>query len=255
MVRDTSLIFLRSLQQAGRRPIVAAGFPALIPVLVLVLVSQLYGGLTRVPGFPAGSYAAWIAPGAFLMPAMFGAGYSPAGLVRDYESGYLDRLRLLPIHPLALLLGRLSFDVVRILVAGLAVLMVSLMLGAELVTGPVGLAAMLLLLALWTLGYVGMYYVVGLTTRSAETLMALIPLFLPVGLLSTVFVPEALMPAWIRAVVRVNPLTYVSEGVRMLMTGPFTWTGMALAVVAAGGLVVVNLALALRAFRGLVRQD
>jgi hypothetical protein len=53
------------------------------------------------------------------------------------------------------------------------------------------------LLAGWTLGYAGLHYVVGLRARSREALTALVPLFLPISLLSTAYVPAGLLPGWV----------------------------------------------------------
>jgi ABC-2 type transport system permease protein len=71
---------------------------------VVVLGRPLAGVDQRpdLPGFPAGSYLGWMTPAVVLMAAMFGAGHSALGLVRDLQTGFLDRLRLLPIRPAAL---------------------------------------------------------------------------------------------------------------------------------------------------------
>ena len=252
---DTKLVFARAMRQGKRQPQMAFVFPVVFPLFMIVLMSQLYRDITKVPGFLAESYVSWIAPGVFLMAAMFGAGASANALVSDLRSGYLDRLRLLPVHPAALLLGRLLFDTMRVSIAGVVVLVASVVLGAEVGSGWAAVPGMLLLLALWTLAYGGMFYLVALKTRSAEKLAALVPLFMPIAFLSTVFVPREQMPGWIAAVSRVNPYSYVVDGVRGFMTAGFSWRvfGAALlACVVAIGLTQVKAA---RLFAGLVRAD
>lgn len=253
--REAALAFRRSARHGLRRPIVAVGFPALIPALLVVLVSQLYRDLARAPGFPTASYVAWFGPAVFLMPAMFGAGFSASTLVGDYQTGFLDRLRLLSAHPVAQILGRLAFDVVRVAAAGLVVLAVAVTLGVRVTGGVAGLGGMVLLLTLWTVGYCGLYYVVALASRSPETLLALIPLFLPVSLLSTAFVPATLMPDWIRVVARANPFSYLCDGVRLFTTGPFSWGPFAVAVAAATALAAITLGLSAHMFRQVLTED
>ncbi len=252
-IRDGALIYRRSLAQSLRAPVFAFLFPSAFPVLVLLLMSELYRDLANVPGFPAVSVAAWMTPGVFLMAAMFGAGYSATGLITDLQSGYLDRLRLLPISPAAILLGRLAFDVSRVAVAGLVVLAVGVLLGAEMTL--TGLPVVLALLALWTLAYGGLFYAVGLRTRSPESLGALIPLFMPVTMLSTAFVPDALVPGWISTLSAVNPYTYLVEGVRMFTTGSFSFGELGLAVAAATAAMLVTQLAAMRSFASLVAGD
>jgi ABC-2 type transport system permease protein len=255
LARDTKQVFVRSLRQAKRSPIVAFIFPVLFPMFMLTIMSQLYGDITRVLGFPTGSYTAWMAPSVFLMSAMFGAGYSATGLVMDIQSGYLDRLRLLPVHPASLMLGRLLFDVLRVSLGGVVVPAASVAMGARLSGGLAGIPAMLLLLALWTLAYGGMFYLVGLRSKNPRVQAVLVPMFLPISMLSTAFVPREFMPAWISAASSFNPYTYVVEGVRMFMTGSVTWVGFGFALAAALSVVFVSHFLAGRSFAALVRGD
>lgn len=254
-IRQTTLVFQRSLRHSRRNPTFAFVFPWLVPLLLLWLFSQMFQSIAQVPGFPAGNYVSWVAPGVFLMTAMFGAQYSAQAFVSDVESGYLDRLRLLPVHPGALMFGRLLFDVARVAVGGGLVLLVSIALGAHWHGGPLAALALLALLALWTLTYGGVFYLVGLRARSAEAIQGLIPLFMPVAMLSNAFVPRGLLPRWIQWATRANPYSYVLDGVRMFATRDFAVEGFALAV----GVMLVVLALvytgAARAFASLVRAD
>jgi ABC-2 type transport system permease protein len=219
--RQVFLVLGRSFRRAKRDPAMAFVFPIAFPVMMIVLFSQIYEKVGALPDFPADSYIDWIAPAVVLMAAMFGAGHSALGLIEDAQSGYLDRLRLLPVRPAALMLGRLLFDVIRVSVAGLLVLGVAILMGADFHGGLFGAATIVLLLALWTLGYAGMYYVVGLKTRKAEALTGLVPMFLPISLLSTAYIPRDLAPTWVERVASFNPYSYVVDGIRMFTSSHF----------------------------------
>jgi ABC-type multidrug transport system permease subunit len=41
-----------------------------------------------------------------------------------------------------------------------------------------------------------------------------VPLFLPISLLSTAYVPAELLPGWVRAAAAVNPYRHVVDAVR-----------------------------------------
>ena len=248
-------IFRRSLAQAKRGPVFAFGFPVAFPLLMIGLFSQIYGRITNVPGFPATSYLAFMAPSVFLMAAMFGSGYSATGLVTDIQTGYLDRLRLLPMSPAAIMLGRLLFDVVRVLMAGTVVLVASIGLGADFDGGPLGLIGMLAILALWTLGYTGLFYLVGLRSRSHQKLAVLIPLFLPISLLSTAYVPADMAPSWVQKASAVNPYTHVVDAVREFMAGTATPQTVITATIAGLAFVGLTQLGAARFFAQLVQPD
>lgn len=254
-VLGVGLTFRRSLAQARRAPVFAFVFPVAFPLLIIGLFSQLYTRVADVPGFPAGSYIEWMAPSVFLMAAMFGAGHSATGLVTDMDTGYLDRLRLLPIPPGALLAGRLLFDVARVMVAGTLVLGSSVLLGASYRGGVLAFIGMLVVLALWTLGYTGLFYAVGLRSRSAQKLAVLIPMFLPISMLSTAYVPRELAPDWIRAVSWGNPYTHAVNGVRDLMAGTADAASLAAAVAAGLAMVALTEVGAVRAFARLTSTD
>jgi ABC-2 type transport system permease protein len=255
LARQTRLVFGRSLRAGLREPALAFVFPLAFPLLIIGLFSQIYRRVADLPGFPAGSYLAWMAPAVVLMAAMFGAGHSAMGLVRDLQTGFLDRLRLLPVRPAALLLGRLGFDMARVTVAGLGVLAVAVVLGAPLRAGPLGVLVIAILLAGWSLGYAGLYYVVGLKARSPEALTALVPLFLPISLLSTAYVPAELLPGWVRGAAAVNPYSHVVDAVRAAMTGTLYAGQLATAVIAVSAAVALTQLAAARRFAGLVHRD
>jgi ABC-2 type transport system permease protein len=255
LARQTRLVFGRSLRAGLREPALAFVFPIAFPLLIIGLFSQVYARVADLPGFPAGSYLGWMAPAVVLMAAMFGAGHSALGLVRDLQTGFLDRLRLLPVRPAALLLGRLGFDTARVAVAGLAVLAVAVALGAPMRGGPLGIVAIAALLAGWTLGYAGLYYVVGLRARSPEALTALVPLFLPISLLSTTYVPAGLLPGWVRTAAAVNPYSHVVDAVRAAMAGTLDGGRLAAGLAAVTAAVVLTQVAAARRFAGLVHHD
>jgi len=255
LARQTRLVFGRSLRAGLREPALAFVFPLAFPLLIIGLFSQVYSGVAELPGFPAGSYLAWMAPAVVLMAAMFGAGHSALGLVRDLQTGFLDRLRLLPIRPAALMLGRLGFDMARVTAAGLGVLAVAVALGAPLRGGPPAILTIAALLAGWTLGYAGLYYVVGLRARSPEALTALVPLFLPISLLSTAYIPADLLPGWVRAAAAVNPYSHVVDTVRAAMAGTLDAGQLTAGLAAVAGAVAITQIAAARRFAGLVHND
>ncbi len=254
-VRDSWVLFRRSFREGLRSPAWAFLFPTLFPLFMITLTSQSFREIVRLPGFPLSPYAAYEAPAILLLAAMMGAGYSATGLALDAQTGFLDRLRLLPVHPAAILAGRLLFDVVRVLPAGLVVLVVSLALDARLDYALPGAAVLLGLLGLWSLAYNGIFYLVALQTKNAQAPLALVPLFMPLMFVSPAFLPLSLQPEWIQTISAWNPYSYVIEGARAFMTGGLTWVPVRNALLATAVILVsTQLATAL-SFRALVRGD
>lgn len=229
--------------------------PTIVPLVMIGLTSQIFSDVARLPGFPTAKYVTWEAPGMIMLTAMMGAGYSATALVVDLRNGFLDRLRVLPVHPASIVLGRLLFDVLRVLPAGAVVLSVNIALGGQFRGGIVGAAAILGLLALWALAYSGIFYAVGLRTRNPQAPFALLPIFVPLMFLATVFASNAMMPGWVQAIAAWNPFTYVINGARVFISDPFSWTAIAKAVGTCVGLFAVTWYVAGKCFTAVLRGD
>ena len=57
-----------------------------------------------------------------------------------------------------------------------------------------------------------------LLTKNEQATGTLALLFFPIAFLSTAFVPEAMMPDWLQTLNVINPISYVIEALRSLMT-------------------------------------
>lgn len=254
--RDVGLLLARSMREGVRNPVFAFVFPAVFPLFIIVLTSQTFREVVNLPGFPSiRPYAAYEAPAVLLLTAMMGAGYAATGLVVDSQTGFLDRLRMLPVHPAAIFLGRLLFDGIRVIPGFFAVLGASLALDARLDTGVWGAAALLGLVVYWSLAYNGLFFVVALRTGNAQAPLAVVPLFMPLMFMSTAFVPKPALPGWLQGVSDWNPYTYLIEAARGFMTGTPSWGPVGKALLAATIILVLTQAATVTSFRALVRGD
>jgi ABC-2 type transport system permease protein len=254
LARDTLLLLRRGLTVSLRAPVSAFIFPVAFPLLTMIFVSQLTARITSLPIFPYHPYIAYLAPGTLLLVPMIGAGYAATGLVVDANSGFLDRIRLLPTRTAAILLAKLAFEAIRVLPAGIIMLAVSVALGADADHGLVTVFGVLGLIVVWSMAYSGLFYFVGLRTLSAQAPIALLPLALPVLFSSTALVPPALMPGWLSTVANWNPYSYLVGGARTLMIGtPVDLAAIGKAVAVAAAILVITQLLVLSAFRRLAR--
>ncbi len=242
------LLLVRNLREGVRNPILAYALPVVIPLAMLILVAKTLSRVTDLPGFPTDNFAEWMTPAVIMLTAMTGVGYAATSLVLDIQSGFVDRLRLLDASPAWLLLSRLLFDVARVLPAGVALLGVGVLLGTEVNEGLVGIAGLFALLTLWAAAYGGLYFVIALATRNAQSPLALAPLFLPLQFLSTQFVPRSLLPRWVQVASAWNPFTYMIDAARALITGPLTLAPVARAVGVALAMLMITQLLCRLAF-------
>lgn len=243
------LLLVRNLREGARNPVLAYLLPVVIPLGLLILVATTLKRVTDLPGFPNKNYAEWMMPGIVMMAGMTGVGYSATSLMLDLQTGFLDRLRLLEARPLALLVSRALFDIVRVVPAGIALLLIGFAFHSHVEQGPLGVLGLLALLVLWAAAYGGLYFVIALFTGNPQAPLALAPLFMPLSFLSSLYIPTSLLPGWVRATAVWNPFKYMVDAGRALTTGPYSGEAILKAVAVASAMLVVTMGASLWAFR------
>lgn len=215
----------------------------LFPLIQLFVFSQLFKDIVSLPGFGnsgGGSYLSYLAPGQIAFTVFFAVAWSGGNLIYDYHNGYLDKLRATPINRFSILAGELVPLFLECVFMGGAILVLSLLLGATLATGLVGALGILLIGGAFGVAWAGTSFLPALITKNDQATGTLSMLFMPIAFMSTAFVPTALMPDWLQAVNAVNPISYVIEAMRALMTTGFDGGAIGRALVA---VVIVGLAL------------
>jgi ABC-2 type transport system permease protein len=245
ILRDTALIFTRSLMLTLRNPVwIFIGI--MQPVLYLALYAPLLGSLPLGQGLPAGGAFNIFVPGLLVQLAMFST-FSGFGLIAELRAGVVERMRVTPISRVAMLLGRALRDVAILVVQSLLIIVIALPFG--LTIAPGGILVSLVLLALLGLIMTTFSYTVALAVKSEDVLAPTINMvFLPVLLLSGILLPMTLAPTWLQWLAAFNPFSHAVNAMRALFAGevinPTVAFGVGLMVVLCG----ISLYFAGRAF-------
>src|SRR5215207_4580750 len=162
-------------------------------------------------------------------------------LVTDIQVGYFDRLLMTPIRRVALLFG--------LMVAALV-----FAYGVRFETGIGGVLAFILLSGAWGVVFTGFPYAIALKTGNPGAVASSFILFFPFAFLTTSFLPKEALSGWLSAVASVNPVTYLLEGLRALVTDGWVAADLGAAVLAVAGVGVVSMGLALATLRGRVKR-
>jgi ABC-2 type transport system permease protein len=182
-------------------------------------------------------------------------GISRAGaLVTDIQSGYFDRLLLTPIRRPMLLLGLMAADILSIILLTIPVLLLGLVLGVSFVTGFLGMIVFIAYGALWGLAFAGFPYAIALKTGNPAAVNSSFILFFPFAFLTTSFLPQDALTGWLATIATYNPVTYVLEGLRSLITEGWDWSALAAGAGASLALMIISFGLASVAMKGRVRR-
>jgi ABC-2 type transport system permease protein len=248
-LRDVLSLGGRALRSIPRDP--EALIPALIvPVFFFIVnVGALQDLTEQMPGI---DYKAFQLPVAILFAV---TGLSRANiLVLDIQGGYFDRLALTPVNRLAMLLGFMVADIVMVIGVSIPVIALGLIVGVQFETGVLGILAFLGIGGVWAIAYNGFPYAIALKTGNPAAVNSSFLLFFPVMFLTTVFVPQEALAGWMAQVVRFNPVTYLLDGMRSLITVGWDPGDILAALAGISVIALVSVPLALLALLGRVRR-
>jgi len=220
LLRDTWLIFTRSLQVTLRNPVWVI-FGLFQPLCFFLLFAPLLEKLVGSPGFGSTSALTVFTPGLLILTALYGAAYVGMGLVDDIRSGVIERFQVTPIHRVALLLGRSLRDVFIIVVQSILIIIFAWLFGLKASLLGIIISFGLVVLVGFSLSVVS--YSLAMILKSEDGLAATLNFFLlPVQLLAGVMLPLTLAPEWLQWIAFFNPLSHAVMAARALFVGSYT---------------------------------
>ncbi len=250
VLHDLIAIAGRALRAVPRDP--AAVMPPIFIALFFFIVN--IATLKKLTGHhPGFSYTAFEMATAILL-GVTGVSRAPA-LVLDVQTHYLDRLLLTPVRRTAILVGHMAADVAVAAILTAPILILGVALGVRFHDGVLGVAAFVLLAALWSLAFAGFGYAIALKTGNPAAVNSMFLLFFPFLFLTSSYVPRSQLAGWLNTVAGYNPVTYLLGGLRSLVLGN-TWQwgqlGQSLAAIAIVG--VISMTMCFAALRGRVKR-
>ncbi|MBH5336398.1 ABC transporter permease [Streptomyces pactum] len=224
------------------------------PVVFVLLFVYVFGSAMVVAD--GADYKDFALPGMFAMTMANGFMSTAVVVAVVRDRGVMDRYRSMPMAPSAVVSGRGVADVLGACLDLAVLAVIALAVGWRPDGGPVrALAAFgLLILLRSALTWVGVY--LGLLVPNQEAAGNLFAVALPFGMISSVFTPPEMMPGWLGAIARWNPVSATADAVRELFGAPAAagggWAGehaLLMAVVWPLVITAVFLPLAVRRFQ------
>jgi ABC-2 type transport system permease protein len=245
LVRDTLLIFGQQMRLAVRNP--AALIVGLVqPILYLAFFGPLLNKLNG-PGFPADNTWRFYVPGLMVQLGLFGAAFVGFAIITDWRTGVIERMRVTPVTRTALLLGRVLRDAVVLVLQAVLLTLAGVGFGFRAPIGGVLIALGFVVLLALSLSSAS--YAIALVTRNEQALAPLLnTVIVPLMLVSGIFLPMSLAPAWLDGVSRATPFRYVIDAMRGAVAGQYATSTMLEGVLVAVGLAAVCMTLASRSF-------
>ncbi|MCS3842903.1 ABC transporter permease [Microbacterium sp. AK031] len=245
LARDSWNVLTRELKPVVRDPF-SLIFSLLQPLVFLGLFAPLLIGGS---GEPAGETLRWFVPGVLVMLVLFGTGATGSNLQYEISTGSHERTLVAPLARPSLLIGRALKEVAPIVIQALIIVLIAWPFGF--VINPLGLVVGLALLAVFGVGLGALSYSLALASKNREWLFWGVQqtLIFPLLILSGMLLPLDDGPAWMRAVASVNPVNWVVQAERALLSGDFANVTVAWGWISALAVAIVGLVVGVRAMR------
>ena len=226
-----------------------------LPLMLLAVIASGTSAAQGLPQFPdVRSYLTFVVPGTIIQGALLAGLTSGTALAADIEGGFFDRLLAAPVHRTSLVLGRLCGTLGLALLQSAFFLLVALAFGARYPGGVGAALATMGLAAITAVAIGGLATTIAIRTGSLSLMQSVFPFVFVLLFTAPAFFARDLLTPVLRDISAYNPLTYVVEAVRGLLSDSAAlgdaWTGL----LAASGLAVFAVALATLALKDRLRR-
>jgi len=217
-IQETNAQFRRWMIHLRREPFSLA-FNLLNPIILLIFMGGAFQGLAR--NSVGEDYRSYLLPGILALTAFGNSMGGGIPLLFDRENGFLLRLMSAPISRSSILVSRFLAVNLSTILQCLLILVLGILFGVRIATGIGGVAALLGTGLLLGFGITAISLMLAFVLHNHGDFFAIMGItVLPLTFLSSAFVPLETLPAWMRLLARINPMTYAIDAMRsLILTG------------------------------------
>ncbi len=185
------------------------------PVMFVMLFAFVFGGAIATDA-PSG-YKEWLLAGIMAQTIAFSSFIVAVGLTADIDKGIVDRMRSLPIHSAAVLVGRSLSSLIHSSIGIVVMSLTGLVIGWRIRGTVLEAVAAYGLLLLWGFAMIWLGILVGSAMRSVEAVQGVMfTTIFPLTFLSNAFAPTEPMGPVLRTIAEWNPISALVQAVREL---------------------------------------
>ncbi|MFK0295300.1 ABC transporter permease [Streptomyces sp. NPDC090442] len=192
---------------------------AVQPALWLVVFGETF---TRIKAIPTGGtpYIDYLAPGIIAQSAMFIAIFYGIMIIWERDAGILTKLLVTPTPRSALIAGKAFAAGVKALLQAVVVIVIAALLGVAMTWNPLRLLGVAVAVILGSAFFSCLSMTIAGIVLTRDRLMGIgQAITMPLFFASNALYPVAVMPGWLQAISKVNPLSYQVEALRGLLLG------------------------------------
>ena len=220
------------------------GRVAVISMLVMPAAWLVFVGLALPVSF-TDNYIDFITPGILVMTILASSLNGGTLLMFDKILGFLNKFLALPAPRESILLGKIVFITIRGVIQATVILIIALLIGATL-RSPAQYLLTYIILILFGILFSALATTLALYAGDHDSYAAINTMIsMPLFFTSSALMPYDVMPAWLRILATLNPLSYAIDAVRAVNYGIVP----VIQIAALTGLGIIVIGLSTRIFR------
>ncbi|ROQ68883.1 ABC-2 type transport system permease protein [Streptomyces sp. 840.1] len=215
---------------------------AVQPALWLLIFGTTFSRIHAIPtgGVP---YLDFLAPGIIAQSAMFIAIFYGIMIIWERDSGVLTKLMVTPTPRSALVTGKAFAAGVKAVIQAVVVIVIAALLGVGMSWNPLHLLGVAVVVVLGSAFFSCLSMSIAGIVLTRDRLMGIgQAITMPLFFASNALYPVALMPGWLQAISKVNPLSYQVDALRGLLIGTPSHLGLDFGVLAFAAAVGITAA-------------
>ncbi|MEM3579421.1 MAG: ABC transporter permease [Candidatus Bathyarchaeia archaeon] len=192
--------------------------------------------------FGVEDYFSYMSVGMISFIVMFTTMFSGMSIVWDRRLGFLNKVLSTPVSRAAIIFSKVLNAALRAMFQATIILALAVVFGLKVSStfSPINILGVYAAIFLLCIGLSSIFLALALRSTRIETQMAIVNLInLPLMFASNTFFPISMMPEWIQAIARVNPISYLTDAVRQLTILPMNTSTLMLDFAVLGAFATV----------------
>ncbi|MGI0100467.1 MAG: ABC transporter permease [Candidatus Micrarchaeaceae archaeon] len=199
-----------------------------------------------------GNYKTFVAGGLFGMVIVFGSMFGGGmSIIQDRDFGNLKAFLITPVERTALVLSKMLAGTTTGVINAIVMFALIFVFGINIAMGALGIVWILILSVIAAFGFSGMTSALASRVNKVEVYaIAAQTITLPLWFVSGAFSPVSTLPGWLQPLSVIDPLTYVTIGIRdVMMNGYYPLATIELDMAVLAAFIIISTVVAIKVFK------
>jgi ABC-2 type transport system permease protein len=169
---------------------------------------------------PGENYLDFMTPGILAQSVLFVSIFYGIAIIWERDLGLTNKFLATPTPRTALVLGKAISAGIRCIPLMLIIYVLAVLLSVDILWNPGNIIGVMFLLILGAILFSTFSLIIACLVKTRERFMGIGQLMtMPLFFASNAIYPIDIMPSWLKIISHFNPLTYLIDGMRLLMIG------------------------------------